>query len=175
MANAKGTVMIGAAKVLRTMKVEAQKVLPERFHHYLSERVSPAAWYPEEDALALIQALVQLMPGDRDQILETFGTITAKELGGGIYSHLVEDGGSESSTYALWSSMHDTGELSVDFEEGHAMTFQLTGYAHPSAEMCAIIGSYIQETVRMGGRNAHVEKTGCTFSGDRSCRWRASW
>jgi len=175
MGNAKGTVLIGPAKYLRTRKEESRKILPEELHHYLEERVSPASWYPESDAIALIRALMQLMPGQEDEVLEGFGVVTARELGNGVYSHLVKDGASAGSTFALWASMHDTGELTVDFEDTHKMVFRLVGYDHTSREMCAIIGSYLQETIRMGGRNASMEDIACTLSGEPACSWRATW
>ena len=41
------------------------------------QRISLAAWYPEEDSLELIRALVQLMPGGDDEVLRNIGVVTA--------------------------------------------------------------------------------------------------
>ena len=62
MARAKGTALIGAVKMLRKRKDEARALLPEALHRYLSVSVLPASWYPEEDLLKLIRALLEIMP-----------------------------------------------------------------------------------------------------------------
>lgn len=174
-AMAKGTVLIGAVKYLRSRKEDSAKILPDDLQHYLSKRLSPALWYPEEDSLQLIKALVQLMPGDPESVLEQLGLMRARALGKGIYSHLVKDGGTDSSTRALWASMHDTGDLTIVSEKDHVLLFRLSGYANPCHEMCVIVGSYIQETLRMGGRFAKVTKVDCALSGSEACTWRADW
>ena len=176
MGHAKGTILIGAVKHLRSQRQEASKILPEELHHYLEERVSPASWYPEADVIALIRALVQLLPGSADEILHGFGVVTAQSLGQGIYAHLVREGASNSGIFALWASMHDTGELTISSRDDHEVSFDLVGYEHTSPEMCAIVGSYIQETIRMSDRpTATVTKLTCTLHGADACRWRVTW
>ena len=175
MSKAKGTALIGAVKALRGQKDEARRLLPERLHHYLGERISVTAWYPEEDLIGLIRALLELLPGDRDQNLEVMGIATARSQGEGVYAHLFEENASSASTYALWSSMHDTGNLKMTRAGHNVVTFELRDYASPSPEMCAIVGVYIREGLRMAGRVAKLESTACVLDGADACIWRATW
>ena len=61
MAKAKGSTFVGVVKYLRREGEAAKKVLPERLHHYLTDRISPATWYPEEDWLELVRAQSKLV------------------------------------------------------------------------------------------------------------------
>ena len=175
MAQAKGTVMLGSVKYLRSNKEEAGKILPDDLQHYLTERISPSAWYPEEDSVELIRAIVQLMPGHFDEVLDKLGIATAKLLGEGVYSHLISEPGSDSSVYALWASMHDSGKMSVTKEEDHVVIYRLAEYSHPCREMCGIVGSFLQETSRMGGRKITLSEVDCVLSGAAACSWRGTW
>ena len=88
---------------------------------------------------------------------------------------LLERGGSSSGTYALWSSMHDSGRLRMKFEQAQTIVFELAEYASPSEEMCTIMTSYISEGLRISGRAAELEKSACVLDGAPSCVWRAIW
>ena len=175
MGKAKGTTLLGAVKFIRSKREEGRRALPEQLHDYLNQRVSPSAWYPEEDLLGLIRAMLALIPGPSSETLQLMGQVTAREHYEGIYSHLMEGGAGASSTFALWSAQHDTGKLRVTREGPQATRIDLVGYANPSLEMCAIIGAYVVEVLRLGGLNASGEKIACQLSGDESCSWRCSW
>lgn len=86
--------------------------------HYLEERIQPSRWYPEEDLLALIEAMLPLIPGPRADVLATLGTLTARDHLEGIYSHLSGAGRgsapSSSRAFALRASQHDTGRFEVE-------------------------------------------------------------
>ena len=175
MAKAKGTTLIGCVKFLRKNRDQAVSVLPEHLHHYLNEMVSPATWYPESDLIELIRALLQLMPGNRDEVLLLMGRETAKLQGDGIYSHLLEGGASAAGGSALWSSMHDTGELVAGGAEHGRLQIDLAGYEGASPEMCKIIEGYIVESLRMGGRIATAQKIACALDGGDRCSWNCTW
>jgi hypothetical protein len=175
MAKAKGTTLLDAVKFLRTRREEALRVLPEHLHGYLQEKISTATWYPEEDLLQLIRAMLELLPGPRQQTLEMMGSATARSHQEGVYAHLLEQGPTRSTSFALWSSQHDTGRLLVTREGPQANRVDLIDYALPSQEMCAIVGAYVAETMRMAGLDVTNEKTACRLEGDDFCSWLCSW
>jgi hypothetical protein len=174
MGKAKGSVLVGAVKFLRSRRDEALRVLPEQLHHYLGEMISASAWYPEEDLLELIRAIPQLTPGPEAQTLRTMGQVTAREHQEGVYSHLLEGGATPNASFALWSSMHDTGRLEVVREGPRILRVDLSDYANTSREMCSITEAYIVETLRMGGWIARSEKVACRLSGAERCSWRCT-
>ncbi|MBW2232115.1 MAG: hypothetical protein JRG92_13935 [Deltaproteobacteria bacterium] len=103
------------------------------------------------------------------------GVATARYLGEGVYSHLMEKTGTASSTFALWSSMHDSGQLKSSLDkDAHEIILDLEDFAHPSPEMCTITSAFIEETLRISGQSGGVRKVGCVLSGDACCRWKAS-
>jgi len=169
-AKAKGTVLLGAVKFLRSRREEALRTLPETLAHYLSERISPALWYPEEDLLGLIRAILDLLPGEREVVLRGMGEHTARAHREGIYARLMQATDADAS-FALWSTMHDSGELHTRPAGAGKVCVELRDYACPSPEMCIIIGSYVAETYRLAGRNAEARKTRCRCRGDSLCAW----
>jgi hypothetical protein len=176
--NTKGTTLIDLVKYLRSRREEARGLLPGSLHHYLDERISVAAWYPEEDAIELIRTLAKLMPGTREQSLAQIGGLNARLHLASTYKHLL--GGAHMSTLstravALWKSMHDTGDLRLAVGDDHADA-RLTGYGHPTPEMCIIIGSYLREALEMAGaRDAKVTERACCRAGAPACEWRIAW
>lgn len=175
MAKAKGTTLIGAVKFLRSRREEARRVLPERLQHYLDETIATSAWFPEEDLLALIRAMLELLPGPAHGTLDMMGRATARMHQEGVYAHLLENGPTRNTTFALWSSQHDTGTLTVTEEGPNTNRVDLVDYAMPSEEMCAIVGAYIDETMRMAGLNTRTEEIACRRSGADRCSWRCRW
>jgi hypothetical protein len=170
----KGTTLVGAVRFLRSKREEARRVLPEHLHGYLHEKVSLSAWYPEDDLIGLIRAMLALIPGPRGEALQMMGRVTAREHHDGIYSHLMKEGATTTSSFALWSSQHDTGKLRVTREGSKVIRADLVGYENPSHEMCAIIEAYVVETVRLSGVTVSAKKIACQLSGDEYCSWRCS-
>ncbi len=80
------------------------------------------------------------------------GVATARAHGEGVYSHLFDKGNSASGSYALWSSMHDSGRLKLTREGRQAVLFEMADYAVPSEEMCLIVTGYTREGLRLSGR-----------------------
>lgn len=179
MAKAKGTIVLPSVRFLRTRKEEARKVLPERFHHYLEERIQTAQWYPEEDFVALLRATAELLPGSGPALFEQLGRATAAEHLAGVYQHLVIQGGDALAlarrSFALWSSMHDTGRMRAIEAGPTGATFLLESYASPSAEMCATVTGYFDEALRLAGLAATIRKRACVLDGDPHCAWAATW
>ena len=179
MAQAKGTIVVPTVRFLRTRRREALERLPERLHSYLKEPLQTGQWYPEEDFLELLRTMATLMPGSGPGLFEQLGRAGAAEHLSGVYQHLTLDGsdplGIARRTFALWSTMHDTGRMRTLDPTPHGATFVLEGYAHPCREMCATLTGYFSEALRLAGLDAHVRKTLCTMDGSPRCTWQASW
>src|SRR5262245_58255897 len=111
MAKAKGTILVGIVKYLRRHKEEARRLLAPELHHYLVEKITLSGWYPETDLIALIRARLALSDGPPEAVLEAMGRATVQDHHDGIYAHLLSRTGTATTTAALWSSQHDTGEM----------------------------------------------------------------
>ena len=174
MAQVKGSAMNGAVRFLRIKREDAEPLLSTELLHYLDETVSASAWYPEEDLLALVQAMLRLIPGSRDEVLEEMGRQTAREHSEGTYGHLI-DGGDLNNlgirAFALWGAMHDTGEMAIIEHEPGRARLALGGYQHASEELCKITRGYILEVLRLNDLEATAEKLDCAATGGPACVW----
>ena len=178
MAKAKGTTLIGAVRHLRKNKAQAREVLPPELHHYLEERITESRWYPESDLHLLLKAMLEMIPGDRDEILARLGAVSAREHLDGIYSHLKggRSDGVARRAVALWSSQHDTGRFEITTLSANEMIMTVRDFGHPSEVMCGILGGYLAETLRIdGASDVKIQKTKCVLRGDDVCSWRRMW
>ena len=103
------------------------------------------------------------------------GVATARAHGEGVYSHLFDKGSSASGSYALWSSMHDSGRLKMTREGRQAVLFELADYAVPSEEMCLIVTGYTREGLRLSGRAPKDREDRVCAARRSACVWRATW
>jgi hypothetical protein len=174
----KGTNLIDMVKFLRLHRDAARRHLPEAHHRYLDERLNVAAWYPEEDMIALVQALVRILPSSGEDPLVLIGRLNARMHLQGTYAHLLKDASPSTlpvRAVALWKTMHDTGEFQLAAEDGSAEA-RLSGYGHPTAEMCAMLGGYLLELfVVAGAADAKVDEVACCRRAASACRWRIEW
>jgi hypothetical protein len=176
MAKAKGTILLGIVKFLRKHRERAVRLLAPELHHYLEEKIFLSAWYPEEDLIALIRARLRVSGGSEDEMLDAMGRMVVQTHADGVYSHLLERGGGGAATEALWSSQHDTGTLTSTREGRTSSRLELSGYGHPSREMCRIVQSYIAETLRLAGMiDVSAKELSCAARGDAQCSWRYRW
>jgi hypothetical protein len=174
----KGSAIEGAVRFIRLQRERAEPLLPESLHRYLDETVSRAAWYPEEDLVALIRVMLRLLPGERDEVLETMGRQTARHHLKSTYAHLIEGGGPRNlgiRAATLWSSMHDSGQMQVDEQDDGAIRLSLSGYGHPSEELCKISRGYILEVLLQNGIEAEARKLACVVDGADACVWEFRW
>jgi hypothetical protein len=178
MAKAKGTTLIGAVRFLRKHRQQARELLPPNLHHYLEERVAESRWYPEEDLLGLLEAVVPMIPGGRPQVLEALGAQSARGHLEGVYAHLSGGGPGEIAVraFALWSSQHDSGRFEVTREGPGVRRMTVRDYALPSETMCGILGGYLAETLRVEGvTDIRVHKESCVLRGQTECAWRLTY
>lgn len=175
MARAKGTVVVPAVKYLRSRREEALALLPPELHHYLDNRILEVSWYPESDLLTLIRVMIELLPGTMQSIVQAIGQTAAQEHREGVYSHLLQGGPTPAATFALWSSMHDTGRLMARRDGDDALCIDLIGYEHPSPEMCLMVEAYILESMALDGIAPDMAKLCCQRDAGDRCSWRCSW
>jgi hypothetical protein len=174
----KGVNMMTAVKALRSSREQAAKVLPPALHRYLEERVLVSSWYPEEDLLALLQALGRMLPPAPDPFA-FMGRHTAREHLSGIYRGHVRPGNLEGMLTlgtALWRNYHDTGELTAKVESPQCAVLTLRNFAATSREFCRLLSGYFFELAVQGGtEKVDVVKLACSLDGADDCRWRMMW
>jgi hypothetical protein len=178
MAKAKGTTIVGAVKFLRGRREEALRILDVRLHPYLEERIFPTSWYPESDLLDLIRAVAKLLPLPDARAYEEMGRQTAREHLEGVYSHLASGDALQVGrrAFALWSSQHDTGRMSMERTGPGRARAEVVDFGHPSRELCAVVRGYVLETFRASGiANPQGRETTCRCQGDPACTWEFSW
>jgi hypothetical protein len=178
MAKAKGTTLIGAVRHLRKNRTRALEILPPALHHYLEERITESRWYPEADLHQLLEAMLEMIPGPRDEVLAQLGAASARDHLEGIYSHLRggRSDGLARRAIALWSSQHDTGRFEMTTPTAHEAIMTVRDFGHPSEIMCGILGGYLAETLRVDGAvDVVIEKTACVLRNDPVCSWRRVW
>ena len=178
MARVKGASILDSVRFLRRHKEEARKHLPPALQHYLAERVLAASWYPEEDLVPLVRAMARIQGVPDATFFEMAGRLSAQGHAKGIYKHLAA-GDRDSLTrraLVLWSSQHDTGEMTMEAESTGKVRVALRGFGLPSREMCTLTGGYIAETFEVSGcKEVRAEKQGCAIDGAPACSWLVSW
>jgi hypothetical protein len=176
MAKAKGTTLVGLVKLVRRMREQAPEALPARLHHYLDERVSSAAWYPEEDLADLIRAALRLLPGPAEDRLREMGEYAARTHLSGVYADLVGRTSLSTATHALWTTQHDTGSLVIARESPGLVRYELTDFGHPTREICAVSTGYFAESYRLSGvTDVRCVHDACCADGAERCIWTVRW
>jgi hypothetical protein len=183
MAKAKGSNIISIVKGLRTLREAAARELDESLHSYLDGSISLAAWYPEEEFLTLVRALVKILPAgsvpDGKDPYVWIGEMGAGMHQDGVYSHLFVNFSMTSVStraHALWQSQHDTGHLKILIGEPGVADVELVEFGYPSREMCLMTQGYVQESFRLAGM-AHIKmtETQCINLRGERCRWECTW
>ncbi len=175
MGNAKGSVLVGPVKYLRKRRDAALALLAPELSHYLDTEVRLSSWYPEQDLVALVRAVAQLMSSKPEAAIEAMGAAGAHEHAG-VYGDLLRTLQSTSSVFALWSSQHDSGELRGIFDTPTSARFRLIGFDSPSDVNCLLCGGYIRGVLAANGLDdIAIEKPRCVLRSDPYCEWRISW
>jgi len=180
MAKAKGTTIVELVRFLRRHREASLAALPEPLRHYLDERVHPSSWYPEEDLLGLARVVAPMLPSVVGDPYQAMGRATARGHLEGAYAHLVA--GAESPlaiparAFALWATMHDSGRLETIVEASDALRVELSDFGLPSREMCAIVGGYLAEALRLLGLGStRADELACRLDGAPRCAWRCTF
>ena len=174
MANAKGAILLGPIKFLKQRRADAARVVPAALAHYLETDIRVSSWYPEVDFIGLVNAAAQLMPGTREEAIERMGVLGA-QIHEDVYGDLIH-ALSSSSTFALWSTQHDSGELRGVWEMPTSSRLELVDFDAPSAENCILVRGYARGgLVANGLEDVRVEELTCVLRGAALCSWRATW
>jgi hypothetical protein len=175
MGRVKGITVLDAVKFLRARRDEAVEVLPPAMHAYLDEPVTQSMWYPEADLVELIRGVAKLLPGPVDRALMMMGERSARAQTT-VYGDLIRGVQSNSRTFALWSTQHDTGEMRSMIEAPNRVRLELVGFEDTSRELCLLLGGYLAGTLAINGiTDASVQKLTCRLWGDAMCTWRGTW
>jgi hypothetical protein len=128
--------------------------------------------------IGLVQALARLLPSSGEDPLVRIGRLNARMHLQGTYAHLLKDASPSAlpvRVVALWKTMHDTGDFQLSVGESSADA-RLSGYGHPTAEMCAMLRGYLVELfVQAGASDVEADETDCCRHGGGACRWRIGW
>jgi hypothetical protein len=169
-AKIKGIGIIGIVKALRSRRAEAEQKLPVSLQRYLYDRIVIAAWYPEQDYLALLRVFVAMW---RIRSFEQVGVTAAQERLKGVYRNIVGGNVLEATSRmrANWRNYHDTGELTVDGHSG-MVRVMIRDYAMVSSDLCLLNQGYIAEHLRLSGATVSTQrKVRCTVHRDTHCEW----
>ena len=179
MGRTKGTSIVEIVKFLRTRRDEARLALPAALHHYLDARVLESSWYPEEDLVALVAALVEILDAPAEDILAFLGAEAMRHNLSGAYAHLFQRYKGERVLRVggvVWKAMHDTGKLCLVRDAVGRGRCELIDFVHPSGEMCGILVGYARALLELAGyRDIQVHKDCCLLQGDDCCAWSFTW
>jgi hypothetical protein len=174
----KGTEVLNAVKALRMSRERALALLPKHLHHYLDEQILISTWYPEDDELALLRALVAIVRFGDDPWF-TMGRATGQTNLRGVYRNQIivgDPGRTLRVVGAFWRNAHDTGEMSATFDGERKATAVLRGYARPAKEICGVVRGFLFEMVSLsGGKEVSVTHPRCVIDGAPDCAWQVSW
>jgi len=175
MGRVKGIAILDAVKFLRARRDDALETLPAPMHHYLDDQIGTSMWYPEGDLVELIRGVAKLLPGPIDRALMMMGERSARAQTV-VYGDLIRGIQSNSRTFALWSTQHDTGEMRSQMESPSRVRVELAGFEDTSREFCLLLGGYLAGTLAVNGiTDGSIQKLSCRLWGDSICAWRGSW
>ena len=141
----------------------------------MNERILVSNWYPEEDYLALVTALTDLLPSTEGDTWEMFGRVAAQHDLTTVYRSTVRQRtliGMLRAVRDLFHMYHDTGRIEIQGDETRAH-MDFFDYASISAGHCRFVTSYIREQLRVSiGHEIDVRETLCCAAGDDRCRAR---
>jgi hypothetical protein len=178
-ARIKGSFLIPIVKALKQRRAEAQPLLREDLHHYLSDRLLTASWYPEADHVELRHVLGSLLAPHIPKVWVFLGATAARLYGQRLYRDMVVDGSPKKTLQsfpAFWSLGHSSGQLSATLERDNAAYIEMVDYPAASAETCGTIEGFYSEILKMAGAlELTIAKRSCLAAGARSCRWDIVW
>lgn len=179
MGHTKGTSIVEIVKFLRTRRSEAQQALPAGVHHYLDDRILESAWYPEEDLVAMVAAMVELQDAPAEDTLASLGAEAMQRNRSGAYAHLFQQHQGERVLRVagvLWKAMHDTGKLCLVRDAVGRGRCELIDFVNPSGEMCGILVGYAHALLELTGyREIQASQECCLLQGDDCCAWSFTW
>jgi hypothetical protein len=184
MAKVKGVALLSRMAVIKenygdeALKAVIGEMKPE--YRELLGNVIVSTWYDGEIYKDFNLAIKRAMSAKEPNIMERIGELTADASLKGVYSAQLKSGDARSTlmrTSSLWKMFHDTGELTVDFDEhrNHAV-IRITGYALPHEENCRNLMGWGRRMVELSsGAKARISKDKCVCKGDDCCEMAVDW
>ena len=176
--------MLNVVKSLRALgKDKALARLPAALHRYLQERILPSSWYPEEDHLALLRVLGELLkaasPDLGEDVFGWMGRAGAQTDMASVYANVMAGTTPETALRrgaTWWQSYHDTGSAQVKVVRPGKGRLELTGYALPSPELCRTLQGWLGGFLAAGGAgDVSIAEKACRTRGAPSCVWDIEW
>jgi uncharacterized protein (TIGR02265 family) len=171
----KGTTLIPTVKFLRRHRDRAEPLMAPHLRPYLTRRILPGSWYPEADLMALLQVLLQLIPGDRRATWEMFGEEAAEAHATVHYEGFIRNGpGRLLANYdALWHLQHDSGRWEVTLEGDVAADVHLFDFPAGMPEYGALMTGYFRRMLeKCGAVDPQSQLVACDAT---SGHWRLRW
>lgn len=151
----KGIALLQLVKGLRIHRERAEELLDESYHSYLTERIALTAWYPEEDHIALMEAMVQILAPSEEDPWSFLGRIQGHhDLSETLYYRI--EHGQPWRTLRSWSEIwrlyYDKGRSKAKLlAPGHARA-EIHGYEPAGHEgMTRLLAAYLGEMLRLAG------------------------
>jgi cation transport regulator ChaB len=175
----KGSNIVMPVKALRSLPERARKTLPAELHQrYLEDRILVSSWYPEDEALTVLKAYVQLTPGLGSRPYAAIGRLGALQHARDLYKHHADNRDMDEvfeKAHALWRSFHDTGTVHARRTHGNEGELSIDGYAALCEEWCEIICGYFEGFSRaVTGGGAVCELISADLEAKNGI-WRLRW
>jgi len=159
----KGIALLQLVKGLRIHRERAEELLDESYHSYLKERIALTAWYPEEDHIALIEAMVQILAPSEEDPWSFLGRIQGRnDLSETLY-YRIEQGQpwrTLQSWSEIWHLYYDKGRAQTRRLEGGRARAEIHGYDHAGHEgMAKLFAGFLGEMLRLAGARSVVVRT----------------
>ncbi|HEX3597213.1 MAG TPA: hypothetical protein VHU80_19025 [Polyangiaceae bacterium] len=174
---------------------DAKKLLPERLHRYLTERIVVSGWYPERDYWILIETLTKVLDpkvvgADPWRFFARFSaqndiggsnaaaSASVKAASAGVYRTYAAAGAQDPQGFfrraeKIWSQYHDTGSLVVigGHVKTNSLVMRLMGFHIPLDGFVRLQGYYLEEFGALVGLPLSAKVTRSTAKRDPFCEW----
>jgi hypothetical protein len=173
-ASVKGTSVLQLVKALRLSGKAARATLAAHLHHYLEERILVSSWYPIDDYLALLRAVMAILPRPPgSDPWELCGELAARHDLNTVYKGMVRGGSLARALKAardLWTLYWNVGRIELGGDEAEA-SIDLYEFPVVSQDHCRFMSAFLREQLRLAlGREVRVDETMCRSRGDELCR-----
>ena len=177
MGHIKGVGLLTPVKVLRANRERALEVLPRHLHSYLHEKILITNWYPDDDFMGLIRALIEVIPDPGTDVWEWIGHYAARGDFVDIYSAMIVRGRPAETLRRYprtWRLYHDDGVVKVKVRRNGAKLL-ISQYLVTLEEFCRLqTGHFVKVLELAEARDVKVRNTRVA-SGLEPASWDVSW
>jgi hypothetical protein len=142
-----------------------------------TSRVLPSAHVPE----VLLNRLTELAAAAKGEELDSFGQRAGKaEVADavGLYRFLVvvlTPNALLSKASISWSSVHNTGKMSVENQTPTSARIRLTGFASERSHCARLTGWFVRLSEMTGAKDVRILHDECITRGSKDCSWGLLW